>query len=717
MTEINTALLPVRDFEVGDNSLSFDAAGNVVRVNTKASESFDSLTSAVAFVTANPSAIERLSTASYRSQAECTTLGIPYPDGGGADYIVRTGLAPTLGSVIDAGSSQLEFNSTTLDSRQFGVARGVTNNTERLIACSDYAYSKNIRTVTVDDDVEINAVAPELLLNNRANVIFVGDGKFSDVVTDGSAMYRRQVIPKTAPSALSQTDNNLDIKLRKLTNDKVIRVVFLGDSLSTSSANTLNTTSSKSVVFQKFIKECNPNYEFEFIQRSIGGKSLENINSTANSATIEDNYPWYTDPNREWLEYVYDVNPHIIIFASGTNDNSNLEPDTLFEVVSKIETNTEANIVFITNIGTVCSGVGDRVGHYLSEKSQQEGRDYAAGYYRSYAKAKGYPCIDLNRTFNMVRDGRDIISTEIYAATPLLTNGYLRADDHQACHDFSVELEVAAGAFTNTDPLAISLSSQEGNKVYIRDDGAGMLEAVVLTGSASAAFQGVFSLGIATPVGDYEFQCGVKGSEFFFKDRTNNGTRGDVVTIPVYRFGGLFKPYVGFNKLQSGPVIRGELNIGIPKPYMPQLTDEEMWGVVDGSYQDFNIGGNGINHPSSVGCAALYQAHYSKQIMRIDAAYSSSSTSQSYRTHSDGTVDIVGRVAMTDALTLVSLPFAVINPHFRATATKANGTAGTVSVSPSGSNSTTLALAGFTPSGAVATGFAATYHIIGATIL
>lgn len=76
----------------------------------KTFKSFDSLTSAIAFVTANPSTIERLSTASYRSQAECTTLGISYPDGGGADYVVVAGGTGTADgrSFIDAGSKQLK---------------------------------------------------------------------------------------------------------------------------------------------------------------------------------------------------------------------------------------------------------------------------------------------------------------------------------------------------------------------------------------------------------------------------------------------------------------------------------------------------------------------------------------------------------------------------------------------------------------------------------
>ena len=112
MTEINTALLPVRDFEVGDNALSYDALGNVVRSLTKPSESFDSLTQAVSFVTSNPVALERLYTASKLSEAECVTAGIQYPDGGSANYvIVGAGTEIDDGvNFIDAGTKQLKLD-------------------------------------------------------------------------------------------------------------------------------------------------------------------------------------------------------------------------------------------------------------------------------------------------------------------------------------------------------------------------------------------------------------------------------------------------------------------------------------------------------------------------------------------------------------------------------------------------------------------------------
>lgn len=58
--------------------------------------SFDSLTTAIAYVTANPNAITQLYTASYRNSSECLALGVAFPDGGGAAWIKSevTGLAP-----------------------------------------------------------------------------------------------------------------------------------------------------------------------------------------------------------------------------------------------------------------------------------------------------------------------------------------------------------------------------------------------------------------------------------------------------------------------------------------------------------------------------------------------------------------------------------------------------------------------------------------------
>ena len=86
---------------------------NQIELNSQKSfKSFDSLTRAVAFVTANPASLKRLSTASYRSEAECTALSIAYPDTGKADYVVIDEGTGTDDSFIyiDAGTKQLKLD-------------------------------------------------------------------------------------------------------------------------------------------------------------------------------------------------------------------------------------------------------------------------------------------------------------------------------------------------------------------------------------------------------------------------------------------------------------------------------------------------------------------------------------------------------------------------------------------------------------------------------
>ena len=88
-------------------------------------KSFDSLTSAIAYVTANPDNIKRLDTASYRNEAECLALSINYPDGGDASYVVvasGTG-ADDGGSFIDAGTKQLKNALENINQLHFGCDR------------------------------------------------------------------------------------------------------------------------------------------------------------------------------------------------------------------------------------------------------------------------------------------------------------------------------------------------------------------------------------------------------------------------------------------------------------------------------------------------------------------------------------------------------------------------------------------------------------------
>ena len=107
-------------------------------------EGLSEVTEGISIAPANYPVNSGVNTLSYRTKAECTALSIPYPDGGGADYIIvasGTGTADGL-SFIDIDSSiQLKFNNKgKILLKQSGCVSSATiNNTDRLQACINYA--------------------------------------------------------------------------------------------------------------------------------------------------------------------------------------------------------------------------------------------------------------------------------------------------------------------------------------------------------------------------------------------------------------------------------------------------------------------------------------------------------------------------------------------------------------------------------------------------
>ena len=123
---------PVTDFTIdGSGNVVFDEAPVLyafVDITlfqpqiTEGQRSFSSLTLAVSTVTAGSYANETpITTASYRSSAECSALSIPYPDGGGASYVVETLGAPDGFGDHAAGTKQLTLIiEGRLSSKKFG---------------------------------------------------------------------------------------------------------------------------------------------------------------------------------------------------------------------------------------------------------------------------------------------------------------------------------------------------------------------------------------------------------------------------------------------------------------------------------------------------------------------------------------------------------------------------------------------------------------------
>lgn len=138
MASIEITTLGVNAAAVGDERLTIDAEGNLVlttqpfehqitdeEINEDsatpslvkgsqllANDTFEGLSSAVAFVTAYPNKLVSLTTRSEKTETECATAGIQYPDGMGDSYvIVAAGTEAADGvNFIDAGTKQLKLD-------------------------------------------------------------------------------------------------------------------------------------------------------------------------------------------------------------------------------------------------------------------------------------------------------------------------------------------------------------------------------------------------------------------------------------------------------------------------------------------------------------------------------------------------------------------------------------------------------------------------------
>ena len=630
----NISTLPVDDTVVGDKRLTIDAAGNLVLTNQPfehqitdaeinedsetpslvkgsqllANDTFDGLSSAVAFVTAHPDKLSSLSTVSYRTQSECTTLGIDYPDGGGANYVIVPAGTGTDdgGSFIDVGAKQLKLiTPEKLNVKHFGaVCDGVINDAVAVSNAADYAYINKIRFTYVDSDCYINGD-----VENKANVIFIGGGRFISKNNAGDrniGIYRRQVIPESAPSARAYPDNIQKVMVK---NESACTVVFLGDSLSTYAANSSSSSNTKSAYFQRMIRDSNPNTTFTFYNRSIGGRNASAINSVAGGNISQ--YEWYTDPARDWLEYVYDLNPDIVVLATGMNENLNFDPQDIYDIKNKIEANTSASIIFVADYLPTISPVGIRAGTSFAWFKAQEWRDRAAGFIRSYANSIGYPLIDLNRTFSMVRDGMDVLSQQyIQNEAYELDDGRLVVHDLGVGRAFSLRAVFEAGCFSSAQPVSIYLDHEEEHFAWLRESG-GFIKIELRGKSGGLLSSHVTDLPI--PLGDNTYEIVVSPTTLSIRD-LSNGPAYAQYSVNCIKLGGTFKPNVKYFATTSGPLVSiAGYYKGVETSVMPTVLDYEFFGIVNSGYEDVVNGGDGQVHPSSLGLEALHGSHYSMQ--------------------------------------------------------------------------------------------------------
>lgn len=505
-----------------------------------------------------------------------TVTGFAAGSGGaGATAVIATGTT--------ASQTLADEHAILLHAKQFGAtADGVANDTSELQSLHDAAKARGDRfayltTGTYD--------APSLI--DVSDVIFVGEGSLTSA-------YRKRVIPRHAPTPPAPTSGvRPAIHLTTAAAaGSAVKVVFLGDSTTTINANQ-NAQSEyiTPLIRQKFMLD-NPGVTFTFVNLAIASTTFDDLDGIPGATPLSFvTGLWYTDVGQDWLVYAEDELPDVVVFNFGMN-YSPFTTSLFRSVMTKIAGWSKVpDLIFCTNKVSSLMVAGHQ------EQTPQEGRDRVAGYQRTYAMKNGHGLIDMNRRFVLVRDGFDLLNQPIatLATSQAVTSGSYTFGTE--CHDFSLDFTLgnAATFWAAATTLEIQIGSKTGNTLVIDKDGGGNLAVTVLADtSIDSVARTVTSISASTTV----FKMFAKGGHLFL------GSSGYITLIDalVERHGGLFYPRIrsldGGGSLVATSYTVNTAGIGVPRLYMPMLTDEEI-------YSGGDYGGSTINHPSGLSAALV----------------------------------------------------------------------------------------------------------------
>lgn len=477
----------------------------------------------------------------------------------------------------------------------FGTDRDAPN---RAAAAAFTAFVFKIR-------VDIDFTEPLSTFENNWNVVFYGKGSFVGGNYESNS-YRRQVVPEMAPPAYAKKDRSIALNMPKVGG----KIVVFGDSQTTGSANAISQGHNLQGMLESKLKADNPDFDFEMVWLGIGGTRWSDLDGIPSNIS-QTNYSWYVDLLKEWLSYGEDEQPDVVIFQHGINDRIYFEIADVLSVVSKVNNWSKVpQIVFITNTVPV---LDETYGTF----DQQESRDQSAGYIRTLARHLGCLCIDLNRTFNLIRDGRDVLEHSLIEQ-PTITYGspsHFYADENQQCRSCHYKVKLDSASFYATNPIAFKTGPDTQNIMFL-DDHNGYVRVRLYSGGSGSLYAEEI-LDRTTPTGDSTWEVHVTSVSIGLREvdlpDNNNNASNYAVSFPTYKMGGLFRPrvyYFGTGANETvGPCLEVTLHVGEDRKYIPTATDSMLFGDDDDGAD--NLDGNDINHYSNFGAMFLLSTHFS----------------------------------------------------------------------------------------------------------
>nr|EIP1109029.1 phage tail protein [Citrobacter freundii] len=481
------------------------------------------------------------------------------------------------------------------------------NDTAILQAAVNDAISKKALYVLFNRDYNVTGT-----IWNRQEVIFKGGYSIT-----GAGAYRMRIV-KGSEASMPVLFNSTKGKLPKLSSKSSPVVVVVGDSISTYQPNTVDKVSSQYQCIIDKIKRDNPGKTPVFYNRAIGGQLFKDLDAIPTGFV-----DWYTDHNKPWLDYVSELNPDLVFVNMGMNDSSGISVAAVNSVINKIKAfPSKPDIVMSTCMVPSTNGGGSNNTAYGS-KSAQEGRDYAAGLIRAACVRNNIPCVDVNRVFNVMRDGFDVLdSYNVRLSGATVTNGAYICPVEARNWSAKFSLPDRASYNANGRTLAVRVGSQSKETVFIQVHTDNTLKLTLWNATGGT---NVYVPSQVIPDSPHQITVEVYNQ----KIRVYlSGTSTDTLPawVNLYVGGGLYLPAIGGyenNYSVGGLTSIDEFNYGEHVKYLPALTNTQVWGVGDGTAgTKLPYGGNGINHPTTMGISVFERAYDSCDFSFSDGIFS-----------------------------------------------------------------------------------------------
>lgn len=490
-------------------------------------------------------------------------------------------------SVASAMPSVSDFGTITGD--------GTTDNTQAFEDAVAAAVAAGRRYLEVP--AGIYAVASDAQI---ADVILIGDGRVTGPYFDqvhspfeGSRAIPSGIIPERHLQAFSAASAPV--------------VVIMGDSIATDTpTTTADESDSLWGMIQRRIADENASLPLVFHNRAIGAATWTHANAATLAATGLAIPSWAAgDAGAQgWLDYVEALSPDLLVLAFGMNDRQNFVTAQFRALMGKVNAWAKVpDVIFITPM--VPSRMTSNAN--ISSPISQNGRHFVAGYVRSFAEYGDYGLIDLHRQYCITREGFDP-KHSTFTLGHDYANFYLPRVATSLCADFVFDMKFTATAgFWTGRRLRVDLSPRMANSsswVEIYNDAGNMACEFVEIDDGPGRYLQVTSAIATDTSGTRQLTVGVKANYVSIEYEGQTLYKG-----AIRRHGGLFQPRVEWTDGSATPLSM-KFWVGAPAPYMPQLTDAEMWG--DGIVRS----GNNQNHPTSLGAALVYSQAIDAQDLR-----------------------------------------------------------------------------------------------------